>query len=181
MLLIVIGIIFFLVIAISGNTDNTPVYPSVTRSPYKPATPIPIIKKEFVSDARIQSILDTSSNTLPEWFCVPGIAMSAAEELIAQQLDLYDVKWYREVSFREFKSSENGYYRYDFLIPSKKLIIEYDSKQFHNDTTRAQVDDIKTAWCWNKGITLRRITNKEYYQIHAVVANLMIHHNIRIK
>lgn len=123
----------------------------------------------------------TPSAAVPEWFCVAGIQQSPAELKLLEELSRYRVEVFSEVAFREFKSSENGYYRFDFFIPSKKLIIEYDSKLFHSDPIRSAVDDIKTAWCWNKGITIRRVINKEYYSMTTVVADLMKNHNVRLK
>ena len=118
----------------------------------------------------------TPTDSIPEWFCVPGIQQSPAELLIVEELGKYDIDYYCEVAFHEFKSSDSGHYRYDFFIPSRRLIIEYDSKQYHSDPERIAVDAIKTAWCWNKGIRVHRITNKYYYAIGTAIHEIAKEH-----
>jgi very-short-patch-repair endonuclease len=124
---------------------------------------------------------NSSPKVCPQWFCVPGIAQSPAELKLAEELSRYDVEVFAEVAFHNFKSSEFGHYRYDFFLPAINLIIEYDSKQFHSDPERIAVDAVKTAYCWNNGITIKRLTNKHYYSMTTVVYDLMKSHQIRLR
>lgn len=115
------------------------------------------------------------------WFPVPDVQPSPAEELIAKELSKYRCKWVPEVAFDGFKSSKWGYYRFDFYLPAHNLVIEYDSKKYHSDPERIQVDAIKTAFCWDNGINIVRLTNKDYYVFPTVIEKLMKNHSIRKK
>jgi len=108
-----------------------------------------------------------------DWFIADNIPKpSPAEQKIIDELERYNIEWYREVSFREFKSSDHGYYRFDFYIPSKRLIIEYDGKDWHK-SDRASIDTIKEQWCKEHGITVKRFCNKHYYQMDIHIGKLM--------
>ena len=112
------------------------------------------------------------------WFVNPEIAMSPAEAMIAGILSMYKVEWYREVSFHNFRSSDYGYYRFDFYIPSLKLVIEYDGKMFHNSPERRLVDQVKTEWCIANGLTVNRYTSKEYYSMATHIDKLMLSYKV---
>lgn len=115
-----------------------------------------------------------------EWFCTE-VPMSPAEEIIANLLNLYRVSWAREVSFKEFRSSKYGHYRFDFYLPNHKLIIEYDSPQWHSSPDRIAVDTIKDQWCYRNGLDVRRFTNKHYYSMATHIDKLMKEHKIHKK
>lgn len=117
---------------------------------------------------------------LPAYFCVTGITQSPAEVMIATILNQFDCVWFSEVSFYDFPSAK-GYYRFDFLIPDKHLIIEYDSKMYHSSYEQKATDTRKDAWCWEHGITVKRFNEKHYYNMDAHITNLLKHHNIHKK
>ena len=49
------------------------------------------------------------------------------ESIIEEELNKYNIKYYREVEFDSLINKETGYrYRFDFFIPDKNTIIEYD-------------------------------------------------------
>lgn len=114
---------------------------------------------------------------LPAWFCVTGIQQSPAEVMISVILNSYNVEWYSEVAFYEFPSSR-GYYRFDFLIPSVQLVIEYDGAKSHSSLDQVATDQRKDSWCWEHGITVVRFNKKHYYTMASHIDTLMKKHSI---
>lgn len=98
------------------------------------------------------------------------IKSSPAEELIIIALDKIKVKYYREVSFSNFTTNTGHYYRYDFYIPSKNLIIEYDGKAYHNNNLN---DVIKNKFCLNNKIKLVRLNAKHYYSLEKELRKIL--------
>lgn len=87
---------------------------------------------------------------------------SIAEAKIMSNLNSLGISYTREVSFKDFKTSNGGYYRFDFFIPSKNIIIEYDGKEWHKDK---ESDTIKNEFCKTNNIKLIRLTSKHYYKL----------------
>lgn len=125
-----------------------------------------------VSRGAIVSNKHTYKSSL-EWKFDHSIKPSPAEKVIIELLNLYKIKWYREVSFTEFRSSNYGHYRFDFYLPEYNTIIEYDSAKFHNTPDRQVVDAIKTKWCSDNFISLIRYTNKHFYSLATHINSLM--------
>lgn len=106
---------------------------------------------------------------------------SAAEQLIIDQLNRYNIVWYREVSFYGLKFTDLGYARYDILIqvPGNIHIIEYDGELWHNKPEQIAKDNMKTLFCKQHNIPLTRYTKKHYYHIERHIKELMAEYNIR--
>lgn len=98
---------------------------------------------------------------------------SSLEEHIISILKKEKIKFEREKTYPDLKF---GYYRFDFFLPQKNLIIEVDgaqhykfSKVFHKkrqDFLKAQERDRrKNAYCLSHNITLYRIP---YFEIENI-------------
>lgn len=155
---ILVAALYFTITEPTGNKSSKPVVANVEM-------PRPVVKKA----AQIR----VPQGTLPDWFCVPDIKISPAEALIITELNKFRVKWYREVAFTSFPSSKWGHYRYDFMIPAKKLIIEYNGKAWHESEEKQAVDRKKVAFCKKHGITVITLDKRHYYKMPATIARLM--------
>lgn len=109
--------------------------------------------------------------------------ISAAEQLIVNELDKYHIKWYREVAFEGFMLTSYSYARYDFLIelPGGIMIVEYDGADWHQNEEQIARDKLKTAFCKKNKIPLVRYNKKDYYHLEDRIGKLMEQHNIRRK
>ena len=96
------------------------------------------------------------------YFTTEGIEPSPAEQMIMDVLDKYKVHYLREVSFKGFTSPKGGYYRYDFFLPQRNLVIEYDGQKYHRWKTN---DTVKNLYCRNNGIHIVRLNNKHYFKL----------------
>lgn len=103
---------------------------------------------------------------------------SAAEWQIINQLSLYKVEWYREVEFDGNKSSEYGYYRYDFYLPTLGLVIEYDGASSHATEKRKAADVAKNTFCSSVRLRMIRYDRTHFYRMPAVIEKLMIEYGI---
>ncbi len=114
---------------------------------------------------------------VPEWFIdkwVKDIPVSPAEQLIINELEKYNIEWHREVSFTCMSKTEKGAnYRFDFYLPSQCMIVEYDSKAWHNDPTRIAVDRIKDKFCKDNCIRIIRYDSSHYHHITFHIEELM--------
>jgi hypothetical protein len=118
------------------------------------------------------------------WFLCPHPdlpAPSPAEALIIEQLELYKVRWYREVSFYGLQVKKGSHPRYDIWIPSKMLILEYDGSAYHQSAHNKAMDKLKNKFCKDHGITIIRWNKSHYYHIPERVASLMEMYDITRK
>lgn len=104
------------------------------------------------------------------YFETKGIKPSPAEELIINVLNKLNINYYKEVSFNGFTTNKGYYYRYDFYIPSKNLIIEYDGKLYHDNQTN---DKIKNKFCLDNKIRLVRLNAKHYHNLDSEIKKLL--------
>lgn len=91
---------------------------------------------------------------------------SPAEALIMMSLEKLKIRYLREVSFNSFITPNGGYYRFDFYIPSKNILIEYDGKEWHKDNPS---DKAKDDFCKKYKIKLIRLDYKDYYKFTKVL------------
>lgn len=107
--------------------------------------------------------------------------ISAAEQLIVNELDKYWVTWYREVAFEGFMLTSYSYARYDFLLELSGgiMIIEYDGVMWHENEEQIARDKLKTAFCKKNKIPLVRYNRLDYYHLEDRIGRLMEQHNIR--
>lgn len=114
---------------------------------------------------------------LPMWYIqdwVRGMQISPAEQLIITELDKYQIAWSREVSFCDMELTENGgVYRYDFLLPDHRIIIEYHGRDWHSSPSRIQADRIKELFCNRNSIELITYSGAQYYHMTYEIGELM--------
>lgn len=118
------------------------------------------------------------------WFCEPWaqqLEMSPAEVLLYNELCKYPVEIYREVSFDLLRSGNGNCLRYDFFIPSLKLCIEYDGKEWHKNEEHIAKDQLKTAFCANYDLDLWRFHSKHYYIMGESVAKMMTRYRVNAR
>lgn len=155
--------------------------------------PTPIVIKEATREIKelVESIEEPYVYTEPmrkkkqqsnvlEWFVVDRALgnISAAEQLIVNELQRYRCEWYREVAFPTLRTSEYGYARYDFLILTDKspvgfLLCEYDGKDSHSTPEQLAKDTMKNKFCYQNNIPIVRYTSVHYYQMSYEIAKLM--------
>jgi hypothetical protein len=120
-----------------------------------------------------------------KWFIVDRAQdrISAAEKLISEELNKYEIEWYREVAFNGLKISDYGYARYDFLILTPKGIhlIEYDGKSSHSTVEQKKRDALKDKFCKNNNIPLTRYNARHYYHLAFEISVLMKKYGIKLK
>ena len=102
--------------------------------------------------------------------------MSKAEDKIEQIFIQNDIKCVREKTFQDL---HKGYFRFDFYLPEKNILVEYDSEihfqkipKFHhkyNDFSHAQQNDrLKNSYALSHSIPLYRIPYWEFNNIKSI-------------
>lgn len=110
----------------------------------------------------------------------PYCNISHGEEKIMTWLDNHDYILNKDY-FREYIFKELGKKRFDFYIPSKNLLIEYNGKQHYtrcsfNDSPeklkhQQQSDYIKRKFAEDKGIKLLTIKYTEFDDVEQILEN----------
>lgn len=99
---------------------------------------------------------------------------SVGEYKITNILTNLSIKFEREKTFPDLKNPKtNGYLRFDFFLPEKNIIIEYDGEQhfkevaiFKDSLNDVQYrDQLKADWCLKHSIHLIRIP---YYDLNKI-------------
>ena len=90
---------------------------------------------------------------------------SEAEKAIIAELNKYNIRWKREVSFRGLQFNAWSYPRFDFYLYNNNIIIEYDGKLYHNTGKTRATDKAKEKFCKDNGIRVIRYNAKHYYQL----------------
>lgn len=84
---------------------------------------------------------------------------SFTEAIIMRKLDKFGIKYLREVAFVSCRNSRTGaHMRYDFFIPSLRIILEYDGKAYHVEENTKMRDSEKDKYAKDFGIKLIRIS-----------------------
>jgi very-short-patch-repair endonuclease len=99
------------------------------------------------------------------------IKPSEAEKLIIKVLKDLKIKFEREVSFVDFKNQNDNFYRFDFLIPEKNIIIEYDGELYHEDGNLS--DLAKSEYCRKNLINLVRLNKIHYFKIKETLEEIL--------
>lgn len=165
---------------------------SYSKTPYKKPLSLPgslnMTPEERAAQYRLEDVkrLRILRNNPVEiqWRVCPRADLnppSSAEQLIMQELNKYNIMWYREVEFMEHMKSEYGYYRYDFYIPKHFLVIEYDGTQYHNSHEAILNDREKTRFCNEVKLNLVRYNRKHYYKMAEHIRSLMREYGISRK
>lgn len=100
---------------------------------------------------------------------------SKGEKRIAEVLNKFNIKFYQQHSFDDCIYKQK--LRFDFYIPDKKTIIEYDGRFHYLQLANSQElfeniqirDNIKTLYCRNNGLTILRIPYWEYDNIENIL------------
>lgn len=106
---------------------------------------------------------------------------SHAEQLIINELDKYNLKWYREVSFSDLLSPSIGYLRFDFYLPKYQTAIEYQGIGYHSSPERVTSDKLKAMYCKNNDISLHIYEVEHYRNMEKTIADLMSSLHVRLK
>jgi very-short-patch-repair endonuclease len=156
-----------LICAEYGRKEEKIVVPAVVAIPVRQAA---VRKPVVVREKKKPAYRQCPRKDLPQ--------PSAAEWQIINQLSLYNVEWYREVEFADNKSSDYGYYRYDFYLPTLGLVIEYDGVSSHATEKRKTADAAKNRFCKTAGLRMIRYDRTHFYRMSAVIEKLMMEYNI---
>lgn len=108
-------------------------------------------------------------------------APSSAEALIIEQLDVYNVEWHREVSFKGIQLTPYSWPRYDFYLPGINTVIEYDGRSAHSNELQIATDKAKDKFCNDNGIKIVRYNAAHYYHMYGHINSLMKQSGIKKK
>lgn len=110
-----------------------------------------------------------------DWYiCKVGkkIIPSPAEVMIQLILKDMGIEFFSEVSFRGFGGRCQPY-RFDFWIPSRNMIIEYDGAQ-HLTNRKVKANDlIKNNFCKYNKIRLHRLNKIHYSNLDLALKNIL--------
>jgi len=98
---------------------------------------------------------------------------SKAEKRIINHLNRRKAKYYREVEFRGLVSDKGYSLYFDFYIPSKNLLIEYDGPHHLEDKRTMENDKLKNIFCKNNKIKLKRLDRTEWAFIEKILNALI--------
>ena len=114
---------------------------------------------------------ETKAEMLLKGCGCPKCKSSKGEDKIRKWLEENNIIYIPQMSFPSCKNQKKRNLYYDFFIPSKNLCIEYDGKQHFTEIKywggkeglekRILNDQIKTEFCKEKQISLRRISYKD--------------------
>lgn len=104
--------------------------------------------------------------------------MSSGERSIRNYLDTNNIVYEMQKTFPNFKN-KNSYYKYDFYISNKNILIEYDGEQHHRavfgpkELMRVQTNDkIKDNYALKNNIKLIRIPYFKKSEINQILDKL---------
>lgn len=111
-------------------------------------------------------------NPSKDWYIssVGALAkQSPTEARIKRTLLEMNIKFFQEVSFKGF-GYETLPYRFDFYIPSLRLVIEYDGSHHRKEKVHNN-DLLKDAFCRKNNIKIIRFNKKDYKILEQHVFN----------
>jgi very-short-patch-repair endonuclease len=118
-----------------------------------------------------QSFLQLPRGHLYEESGCPRCRQSHGEEKISLLLRLLNIQFHCEHKFKECVGKYGVPLRFDFYLPKQNMCIEYDGRQHVDKTSKywspsvQENDFIKTEFCKQKGIKLRRIPHTEIEKV----------------
>lgn len=104
---------------------------------------------------------------------IKTVAPSAAESKIMNILNNNKIVYYREVIFENCVSKKQFPLIFDFWIPDKHLVIEYDGKHHITDVDTIINDDIKNKYCNKNGIRIVRLNKKNWFTLEKDIYNIL--------
>jgi len=154
------------------GTESIPAVKKVVPAMRRPSKTVPIAIPAVTNE--VQNIAPNPTDTT--WFLCTHKnlpAPSSAEVLIIEELEKYNIEWHREVSFRGLQFTTFSFPRYDFYLPSLRLVIEYDGVSSHSNELQIATDKAKDKFCNDNGITIVRYNRKHYYNMYGHINALM--------
>ena len=118
------------------------------------------------------------NKNIPTWFITragQNSIPSPTEEKIIKILDELDIIYIREVSFEGLQTSQDSqsYLRFDFFIPNKNLLIEYDGKDWHTGFEVFCRDSMKNLFAQRHKIKLIRFIAEDLPTLEKQIKNLL--------
>ena len=111
---------------------------------------------------------------------INGITPSPIERKICRILKANKIKFFREVQFEQCKNQKTGMpLRYDFYLPERNILIEYDGKKYHQAEDVIERDNYKTDFAISNGICIHRA--KSWQGMQSIFILLGIEVNIKKK
>lgn len=98
---------------------------------------------------------------------------SPAEKRIMNHLNRKKVKYFREVEFKGLVSDKGYGLYFDFYIPSKNVLIEYDGPHHLVHERIMENDELKNKFCKDNKIKLRRLDRREWMLIEKILNALV--------
>lgn len=116
--------------------------------------------------------------------CVSGTSLSTPERIIAEVFDELGVLFHKEFKFDDCRSHISNYkLRFDFYVPSKRMLIEFHGEQHFKRSSmmhpgdrfeRMQEHDrIKARYAHDNGFTFVVFTTKDMVKLRELVAKLV--------
>jgi len=118
-----------------------------------------------------QSFLQLPRGHLYEESGCPYCRQSHGEEKITLLLRLLNIPFHSEHKFKGCVGKHGVALRFDFYLPKQNMCIEYDGRHHFDKTSKywspsiQENDSIKTEFCKQKGIKLRRIPHTEIKKV----------------
>ena len=94
---------------------------------------------------------------------------SVAENRVSDALNSIGVNYNTEVSFSNLKNNTGQLLLFDFYIPSLKMMIEYDGKDYHKSKKSKLYDAVKNVFCKVYGYHLIRLNCKHWAELEDIV------------
>ena len=92
-----------------------------------------------------------------------------AENRVAKILRKLNIKYKSEISFYDCKSEYGNYLIFDFIIPTKNIVIEYDGEKYHRSKQIKQRDKIKNDFLKDNGYCLLRLNKSHWTDLEQVI------------
>lgn len=112
------------------------------------------------------------------WFISPvghNVVPSPMEDVIRNILNGFEIEFATEVSFNGLnpKGGIGGYLRFDFYIPSIKVAIEYQGKEYHQSEDVKKRDRLKYLFCKDNAIKLHSFTANDVPTLYTKIQNIV--------
>ena len=105
-----------------------------------------------------------------------SVIASPMEKIVKSILNKYNIKHYTEVSFKGLQTGKTNLslLRFDFYVPSKNLLIEYDGKDYHCTPAQKKRDAMKNKYCKQHNINLQRFVAKDIPTLEEQICKLVL-------
>jgi len=100
---------------------------------------------------------------------------SPMENRIANILKKNRVKFKQEISFWEGRNEQGGYYVFDFIVPGKRVVIEYDGAKYHSTKQQKENDAKKSDLVRRSGFALLRLSRKHISALEKTILKFLKH------